>query len=193
MSSRLAATLLAFVAFATTACEDELDFGFGDWEINEDTITLYTLARPELQGLPSGYDTMRPSARTVRVEDPGAAGAWDIALGGGVGGAPFELIPLGALLDIDSQAGIAVIEDRTFEELEIAPRDTAVYVRRSSVPVELGGVYVVRSRAVRTVGGGCVKFSKLQPLETDPAAGSLTFVVSGNPNCNDRALVPPED
>ena len=171
---------------ALTACNDEPDFGFGDWEAEVDTITLYSVDFAEHQGLPSAYDIQQ--TRTIRVEDPGATGNWDFALTGG-GGSPLMLTPLGAFFDLSSNAGVATVTSATFEELEDAPAAATAYVTDESVTVEPGVVYVIRSRTT----GNCRNFAKLEATEIDQAEGTLSFQLTANPNCNDTALVPPED
>ena len=183
MHRRTTAALLA--AFAVAACNDDIDLDRG-WEAQVDTVTLYTVDRPEYQGLPSAYDIL--NQRTVRVEDPSASGNWDIAVSGSVD-EPLALTPLGAFFDVVSNAGIAPIENRTFEELASAPSDSAAYAVDRAVPLAADGLYVIRSRQ----SGGCMKFAKLEPLGIDQAAGVLTFHVIVNPSCNDSALIPPED
>ena len=193
MSSRKFAAPLLLATLLTTACEDELDFGFGDWAADPDTVTLYTLDRPEYQGLPAAFDIIEPTAGPVRVEDRGVTGGWDFALTGGVDGEPLRLTPFGAVLDVNSQAGIAVVPELSFDEIELAPSDTTRYVTRTSAAVDADSAYVVRSRAISSAGGGCIKFAKLELLEVDPVAGTVRLVALGNPNCNDRSLVPTED
>lgn len=183
MHRRTTAALLA--AFAVAGCNDDIDLDRG-WEAQIDTVTLFTVDLAEYQGLPSAYDIQ--ATRTLRVEDPAATGSWDFALTGGVD-APLTLTPLGAFFDVVSNAGIAPIENRTFEEVESAPSDSAAYVVDGTVTLTEGLVYVVRSRQ----SSGCMNFAKLETLDIDQAAGVLTFHLMANPSCNDRALIPPED
>jgi len=181
------ATALALVAAAglAAACDD----GFGPirWEATPDTATLYSLARPELLGLPSAYDFV--NLLPVRVESPGATGQWDVALTEEAG--TLALLPAGAVGTLPARAGIAVMRGRPFEAVDRAPGDTAAYERRRPVPVETGVVYVVRTAP--RISSGCTYFAKVQPLVVDAVAGLFRFVVVRNPLCNDRALVPPED
>lgn len=179
---RTTAALLA--AFTVAACNDDIDLDRG-WEAQVDTVTLYTVDRPEYQGLPSAYDIL--NRRTMRVEDPSASGNWDFALTGSVDG-PLSMTPLGAFFGVTTNAAIATIENRTFEELASAPSDSAAYVDDGPVALADGVVYVIRSRE----SSGCMSFAKLEPLDIDQAAGILTFHVMVNPSCNDRALIPPE-
>ena len=176
----------ALAVLALAACNEEPDFDFDDWELAYDTVTLYSADRPEHQGLPSAYDIL--ATRTLRIEDSGATGNWDFALTGGAGG-PLTLTPLGAFFEVENNAGLATLPGEDFEGLESAPPGNAAYVTDAAVPLMSGAVYVVRSRQ----SGNCMSFAKLEALEIDEAAGTLTFQLSANPNCNDTGLVPPED
>ena len=173
------------VVLALAACNDEPDFPETEWTTLNDTVTLYTTSFEEHQGLPSAYDIR--FTRTQRVEDSGATPNWDFALTGGAG-EPLMLAPLGVFFDVSDDSGFNVA-DETFEEVDNAPSRSDAYVTDEPVEVEEGVVYIARSRT----SGGCVKFAKLQALEIDQVAGTLTFEVTANPNCNDTALVPPED
>ena len=183
MHRRTTAALLA--ALAVTACNDEIYLDRG-WDAEVDTVTLFTVERAEYQGMAAAFDIN--ARQTVRIEDPGATGRWDFALTGGVDG-PLTLTPLGAFFDVASNAGVATVQDRTFEELESAPSDDDAFVTDTIVALADDVVYVIRSRVVN----GCMNFAKVDPLAIDQTAGSLTFQVTANPSCNDRALVPPED
>lgn len=178
--------LPALIVCTLAACNEEPDFGLGDWEAEFDTVTLYSADRAEHQGLPAAYDIL--ATRTLRVEDAGSTGSWDFALTGAGGGA-LALIPIGAFFGVESNAGLAVVSDRTFDELESAPSANSAYTTDEAITLQAGVVYVVRSR----VAGSCRSFAKLEPIEIDQADGTFTFQLSANPNCNDTALVPPED
>jgi hypothetical protein len=74
-----------------------------------------------------------------------------------------------------------------------APGDTAAYLREP-VAIRDGAIYVVRSRRVGCFTGGTgVYYAKLQAIAVDPVAGTFEFAVVRNPNCNNRALIPPQD
>jgi hypothetical protein len=74
-----------------------------------------------------------------------------------------------------------------------APGDTSAY-SRAEVPLNEGAIYILRSRRAScfTFGSG-VYYAKLKALEVEAAAGTFRFEVVRNPNCNDRALIPPEE
>src|SRR5690606_34590005 len=172
------------VAPFLTACDDE--FGPLDWSDAPEPAVIYSLTRPELLGKPSAYDfiTLTP----VRVETPGATGAWDVALAE-EDGRPV-LLPVGALPGAPRSVGIATILDRPFEEVTRAPRDTAQYRKDAPVELRMDAVYVVRSRV--RLASGCVYYARVRPVEWDAEEGAFRFEVVRNPNCNDRALTPPD-
>ena len=157
------------------------------WSSAPDTVLLYSLARPELN-LHSAFNFTQRS--TVRIEAPDKTGEWDVALD--TQGGQLALLPPGAL-GIDSRAQVAELSGRTLDEVEEAPSDTLLYAAVQPVPVQLGSVYVIRTRSVAgAFGAKCVYFAKLAPLEIDVTEGRLRFVFEMNPVCNDHQLVPPE-
>lgn len=181
------AVLPALLLPVLGACNDEPVDPFADWDVIEDTVTLYTADRVENQGLPAAYDIV--NSRTLRIEDPTASGAWDFALTGG-DSSPLTLTPLGAFFDVDNRAGLHVAGDEEFLTLDRAPAAEDAYVADESVTLEDGVIYIVRSRQT---AGGCVRFAKMDPLGVDQDAGTFTFRIIRNPRCNDTDLVPPEE
>src|SRR5687768_9543220 len=169
------------------ACNEEPEDPFANWDVVEDTATLYTADRVEHQGLPAAYDIV--GSRTLRIEDPTASGQWDFVLTGGVDG-PLTLTPLGAFFDVENRAGLSVEREEAFEPLDRAPVADSEYATEESIPLEDGVVYIVRSRQT---AGGCVRFAKMEPLDIDQDAGAFTFRIIRNPRCNDTDLVPPEE
>jgi len=157
-----------------------------NWVESPDTVLLYSLARPELN-LVSGFDFYHRVA--VRIEDSGATGNWDMAVDTRSG--DIVLLAPGAL-GVDSKARITRIPGTTFSEVIEAPADTTLYTATVPVPVELGSVYVMRTRqAYGSFGQVCVYYAKLEPLEIDPVGGTLRFVYDASPACNNRKLIPP--
>ncbi len=176
--------VLAMGAAGLTACDDPYAI---EWTLSPDTVTLYALNRPE-RNLPSGFDFF--NRYRVMVEDPDATGNWDMAVD--VRDGELVLLPPGAL-GIDSEARVAALSGRLFDGVTEAPRDTALYTARSAVPVELGTIYVWRSRQMYgAYGTPCVYYSKMEALVADAAGGELEFVFDGSPVCNDRSFVPPK-
>lgn len=189
MKRTLATIAGGFLAVTSVSCGDDLG-GPRNWQATVDTMTLYSLARPELQGLPAGFDFVAAGGRHVVVEALGASGSWDFALSERDGS--FVLLPPGAVPGMPSStAAIAVIRDEGFEQLARAPGDTAAYVDDAPVVLEPSIVYVVRSHQNPNFGA-CVYFAKMQLLGADDDAGRARLQYTRNPLCNNRALIPPD-
>ncbi|HEX6559521.1 MAG TPA: hypothetical protein VF021_08660 [Longimicrobiales bacterium] len=180
---RIRFAVVLTVAVALAACNDGL--GPQPWDATPDTVSLYTASRPDLLGLPSGYDFV--NLTPVRVEANSAAGNWDVVL---TGQGPMQMVPAGAFQGQTSRAGIATITNQGFDALAKAPTDTAAF---SAQPVTLaeGGVYVVRSRRAPCSFSTAVHYAKVLVLRVDAASGLVRMAVVRNPYCNDRSFVPP--
>jgi hypothetical protein len=179
--------LLLPLLVAPTACDD--DYFQVDWELNPDTVSLFSLARPELNLL-SGFDFI--SRTPVRIESPSATGRWDMVLDTQDG--DLVLLPPEAVGVPESRARIIPMGDVLFDEVRRAPSDTTLYIGDEAVPVVIGDVYVVRTRRqAGSFGRSCVYYGKFEPLEKDVAQGTLTFVFDVSPVCNSRKLFPPKD
>jgi hypothetical protein len=178
----------ALLPLLLVACEDEPDNGWTTADV--DTVTLFTLSRPELIGKESAFDFTIPGGRPVVVEDPLASGNWDFAFANQ--GSGFALVPSSAFAGFDPRAGIAPITGTTFETLAEAPRDTSAY-RRIAVAAEVGRVYAVRSRRATNCGFTTgTSFAKMEVLAINAQAGTMQFRHTINPVCNDRRLIPPD-
>lgn len=164
------------------------------WTANPDTVLLYSLARPELN-LPSAFDFVPSRRRSVRIEEPGASGNWDVAVDTGENGMLLFVPP--QALGVDARAGLARLPGISFDEAVEAPADSAAYSFEDPLPVEVGELYAVRTRRARGgFGRSCIFFGKLVPIETDDEAETVRFMYDMNPDCNDTGLVPdqfPED
>jgi hypothetical protein len=184
---RYAPLLLPLLLFAMLGCED--DFFKIKWEESPDTVLLYSLARPELN-LYSGFDFL--SRTGVRIESPSAVGEWDLALDTRDGDLVF--LPPGAVGMESSTAAIARMGNMAYDDLKKAPRDTTLYVKDQPVPVEVGELYVIRSRqATGTYGSRCNYYGKFVPISKDLQDQKVTFYFDISPVCNDRKLIPPKD
>lgn len=158
-----------------------------DWVEAPDTVRLFSLAHPDLN-LVSGFDFYNRFALAVERAD--ATGNWDMAVD--TRGGQIVLLPPGAL-GVTSKARVAALRGRTLADVTEAPADTTLYEARNPVPVELGTVYVWRTRqGFGSFGTSCVYYAKMEPLIIDAEGGALTFVFDGSPVCNDRSLVPPK-
>ena len=157
------------------------------WSADVDTVTLFSLARPDL-GLGSAFNF--DQRRILVVETPGSTGEWDIAVDDD--GARMSLVPPAAL-GIDSRAGIAPLPGLTFDEVTEAPADSAAYVVDERVPVEIGTVYAVRTSEARGFFGElCVYYAKMVPTVANLEDRTLEFFFDASPVCNGRSLVPTE-
>lgn len=169
----------------TAACGDD-PFRI-DWEESPDTVRLFSLARSDMN-LVSGFDFYNRFALAVERAD--ATGNWDMAVD--TRGGRIVLLPPGAL-GVTSKARVAALKGRTLADVTEAPADTTLYEALSPVPVELGTVYVWRTRqGFGSFGTACVYYAKLEPLIIDAEGGMLTFVFDGSPVCNDRSFIPPK-
>jgi len=168
------------------ACED--DFYTIRWEESPDTVILYSLARPELN-LYSGFDFL--GRRGVKIESPSAVNGWDLALDTRDGKLVF--LPPRAVGVSNSTASIAPMGIMAFEDLKKAPRDTILYISDRPVPVNVGELYVIRSRkATGSYGTSCSYYGKFLPIAKNIEDQTVTFVFDISPVCNDRKLIPPK-
>lgn len=172
------------LAVTLSACGDD-PFRF-QWSENPREASLFSLDRQELNR-PSAFDMLQ--GRRVVIEHPGAAGRWDFALDRGGDG--FVFLPP-RTLGVTSRAAMVPLPGISFEDLREAPADTALYVSRAPVPVVEGRVYAVRTHEQPDpFGRTCVFYGKLEVLEPDFEAGTLSFRFDTSPDCNNRSLVPP--
>jgi hypothetical protein len=174
------------VAGGLAACETGLEPE--PWNDTPVDVSLFSASLAGEIGRPSAYDVI--SNATVKLETPGSTGTFDIVLA--TEGNQLVLIPAGALQGQNSRAGIATITGQTFESLLKAPSDTAAYAS-TPVPIQAGGVYVVRTRRFSCSFTTAVNYAKIKVLAIDVPTGAASFSVVRNPYCNDRSFVPPED
>ena len=180
-----AALLMGFAA-----CSED-PFAY-DWYDSSDTTFLYSVASPQ-PNLPSGFNFYERASRIsdgrVRVEQAGATGNWDVAVG--TQGSSLVLLPPGAL-GITARAAVATMTGVAFDDIQQAPGDTLVYELNNPIPVVAGTTYVVRTnRQGGSFGSSCVYYAKLEPVAIDVAGGKLTFRFVASPICNNRELVSP--
>ena len=166
------------------ACNDDPT---NKWDVFVDTVTLYSASRPALIGRNSAVDLADQPAIPFPVETPGVTGRWDVALTDANG--TLAMVPASAFQGLDSKAGIATIGHRVLEEVQSAPSDSTLFVR-TAVPMELGNVYVIRTRRVDCGGITGVRYGKFEPIEIDVPNGVLRFRSIVNPFCNNRSLIP---
>lgn len=157
------------------------------WTPITDTVTLYSLARPEFVDLPGAFDFY--SRRPIVVEQPTVGDPATFDLGLSEDGGDFVFLPAGLFATFEINPGVVAIDSPgvTFDNLAVAPPDG--YVTDEPVVLELGVVYAVRTRRDR---GGCARYGKFEILDMDPA-GVVEFRQIRNNLCNDRELIPPDD
>lgn len=182
VKKRAAPTLL-FLTLLTAGCgEDPFVI---QWEERPEESFLYSLDREEMFR-PTAFNIVQ--RQQVILEAGDADGAWDFAVDR-EGGALVLLPP--RMLGLFGGAGIAPIRNARFQDVTEAPDSPTAYVEEEPVPVELGTVYVIRSREQRGIyGESCNYFGKIQALNIDLAAGILYFVHDVSPVCNDPSLIP---
>ncbi len=172
--------ILATLVPLSTACE-----GYQyNWIAIEDSVTLYSLARPEYAAQPGAFDFYNRA--TVVVEDTyrGQPYIFDMAVSEQNG--EMVLLPAGMFATFSIEPGIAMDSSGTsFEDVVKAPRDG--YTTDAPVPVRTDVIYLIKTR---TDGSGCTRYGKFEILDADPQ-GVLTFHQIRNSLCNDRDLIPP--
>jgi hypothetical protein len=180
----LGVTALLAVAL-TGGCGNNL--GPNSWFAVDDTATLYSLSRPEYVGKPSAYNFTSSGAGPVVVEAPGYTNQWNIAIVDGTDG--LELAPAGTFDGVTAKPALTRImtAGETFDNLAAAPSDTKLYTDSTRLPAVEGGLYVVRTRQISS----CVYYAKFELLSVDQQAGTVKLVATGDPYCNDRALISP--
>jgi hypothetical protein len=105
-------------------------------------------------------------------------------------GGLFALTPSAVLLGLPTRAGVATTMASTLDAVTSAPSDTAAFVQTRSVPLQVGTIYVIRSRRVNCILGTGSYYAKMQVVATDSVQGTVRMALVANPNCGDRSLVP---
>ena len=156
-------------------------------EAEVDTVLIYSLARPELN-LPTAFDFVDRLA--LEIQAPGATGEWDLVLDTQDGQLVF--LPPG-VLGIISETIVLRIPDMAFDDVTTAPKDTTLYSADLPLLVEASSVYVLRTHeGFDRFGLPCRFYGKIQPLEVEPALGTVRFMYDVSRLCDDRSLIPPD-
>lgn len=174
---------VAALAPVLAACGDDPT---NSWDVVVDTVTLFSASRPAFIGQPSALDMSISLTFPLPIETPGVTGRWDVVLIDGNG--TLSLLPASAF-GLDTKSGIATIGNRVLEEVTSAPSDSTLYVR-TAVPMQVGNVYVLRTRRVDCGGITGVRYAKFEPISVDFPSGILRLRTVVNPFCNNRSLVP---
>jgi hypothetical protein len=183
---RLRLAALGLALLFGSACDD----GFGPrvWADTPDTLTIYSITRPELLGRASGVDLV--SLRLVVLEAALETGSWDFALAEQDG--EFVILPQSVVPGLESRAGIAPVSETTLDQVLEAPAEADLF-QQEALEIEIGQVYVLRSRRTSCELGSGVYYGKMKALALDEASGTFKLEIVRNPYCNDRSLIPPED
>ena len=167
--------------FLVAACNDLNELPDASEANVVDTVTIGALTGTPLT-IPSAYSVSE--SRAVRTDQ---SAAFDFAYE--VGAGPPRFFPAAALGlgGSGTQAGFLEVGGE-FADLEMAPQNG--YVTDEPLPATPGLVYAVRSRIVCSSFGGVPMYGKLEVLELDAEAGTVTFQVLTNNNCGYRSLEP---
>ena len=146
-----------------------------------DTVTLHALQGTPISA-PSGFDLLLvQTARTDRQD-----GTFDIA---------FDIVDSRALIFTTGKLGLAArsaiqTSDRAFHDITLAPLED--YERDVAITVEVGSVFIVRSRPTTS---GCAfflgqlpRYGKFEVLSLDLQTRQITLQTLVNRNCGYRNL-----
>lgn len=191
-AARSFAVLLVPVLMALAACGDPNDPNF-EPRLVADTVLLAVPdpSVPLSESVGSALDIGLSAALGITVrepERPSAAGQYDVLLRRR--GNELVLVPpkvLG-LQGVQARAGVATVGG-SFDQVREIP-EQAAFVTDSVIPLRPSTTYVLRSRDTSCQFGRGNIYAKLEPLELNPAAGTVRLNVVANSTCNDRRLVP---
>lgn len=170
------------------ACDDPLALRPAAIENIIDTVAVNALRGTPI-GAPSGFDVAQRVPANTERGDP-----FDFSFDIDPDGRAL-VYPPGAL-GLGRDAGLQVI-DRAFDRVEEAPIDG--YSQDTAVVVEVGSVFVVRSRPFLGSGigddcpffiGALPRYGKFQVLEIDAGSRVLNLEALINVNCGYRGLRP---
>ncbi len=153
------------------------------WYVPEDTVSLYSLARPELMDRPSAYDFISYTTVVVEGTDRPDPRGFDMAVSELNG--EFVALPSGMFQNFDIAPGIAIDSSgTTWDDLVVAPRSG--YITDSAVPLRTDVLYAIKTRRD---AGGCNHYGKFKVLNIS-ANGEVELQVAANTYCNRRDLTP---
>lgn len=176
---RLAVLLVGVLALPQTACDDPFGAFLSDVPLTPSEVTLFDFVTGRLED-PPAFDLV--FQRLVRVDQ---TRNWDFLFQITDGVPAFA--PFSAATDSVTDAGL-LQTSLSFEGVLEAPETG--YTISDPVPVQVGDVLIGRSRADPTQFLACSRYAKLEIIELDLAAGTITFRFLGNPNCGDTVLEP---
>ena len=182
---RISRLLLAAAVLLSAGCQETL--GLIEWTDVPADATMYSATREEFAGRNSAFDLAGFPPRALPIESEAAAQRFDFLLMDRNGG--LALAPAGLVDGFDSRASIATMTGVAFDDVERAPGDANKFTT-DPVQLQLGVVYILKSRpAVCTLTTGVI-YAKVQPIAIDVANGRFEFEYVYNPNCGERSLIP---
>ena len=179
LARRLLSFFVGVLIVVQAACEDPFRAFLLNVPLNPTEVTLFDFVDGRLQD-PPAFDLVFENP--VRVDQ---TRNWDFLFQ--IRDGVPELAPFTAATDSVSDSGLITTTD-SFEGVLEAPEEG--YLLSVPTPIQVGDVLIARSRIDPTQFLACSRYAKLEILEIDLAAGSLTFRVLGNPNCGDTVLEP---
>jgi len=171
--------IVAIVAGSSAACDDPFSAFLLDVPTVPLEVTLFDFVTGRLED-PPAYDVIREI--TVRVDQ---TQNWDFLFR--ISGGTPELLPFAAVTDTVTDSGL-IRAGTSFEGVLDAP--TEGYTLSEPISIAVGDVLIARSRADASQFLACSRYAKLEILDLDVSAGSVTLRVLGNPNCGDTVLQP---
>lgn len=175
-----ALTLASFVLLA--ACSEET--GIPDPSIDNamDTVTLWSLSDGPLTQ-PTAYSlNLRSGVRTWEAGS-GFEFAYEVDAAGRSNFLPLEVLGLaqpGSLLPGLKRSDVG------FDQMRRAPLNG--YLTRDTIPIAEGDLFFVRTTVSTCSVFGVPLYGKLEVLDIDTAAGTVTFQAITNQNCTYRGL-----
>ncbi len=179
----MAAPFFASIAGLTGCGENIFEQKWTEAQV--DTVLIYSIARPEIN-LPSAFDFV--NRVTVEIQLAEATGSWDVLLDTQNGQLVF--VPPGAL-DITTDTRILALPDMDFDDVIKAPKDSTLYSASQPLVAKTNTVYVLRThQGFNRFGLPCLHYGKFQPLEVEPALGTVRFIYDVSRLCDDLGLIP---
>lgn len=181
---------LLAAALLTAACDDP--FANPAWSDRPDTVIVFSAYRSEYAGMPSAVNLTGNFLSLVAIDDLGAASEWDFMLGEDASGmlwVPSSVVPGQS----DSRSSIARVDATNLDEVTRAPEPGGDRYTREPVTLEVGAVYVLRSRRSNTCYVRGSNYAKMKVVGLDAALGTAEIAIVRNPYCDNRDLVPPDE
>lgn len=175
--------ILPILAALTAACSDPNQLAPASQRNVDDTVSIFALHGTPVQS-PSGYSVPDGPVRTDRTSSFDLA--YDVAISGA--DTSHYLLPLAVLhLAVSNSVNPGLqLRAQTFNQILVAPSNG--YITNDSLKLDVGQVYIVRSRLICSIGVSL--YSKVEVLSFDDAARTVTLRVLADNNCGYKGLQP---